>query len=192
MQTEEYNPLDYQNLAKSIGDALMSHGPYALPPEHSFAGEGVYALFYKGPLPWYQKYSTQDASIPIYVGQASVGGRKGDVSSKPAKALHRRLKEHAESIKSTNLLVGDFSCRYLILETIWIGLAEEFLIRRYQPVWNCCIDGFGNHNPGAGRALGEITWWDALHPGRKWAQKLVQTKTQQDALLKLEAFISAS
>jgi len=30
-------------------------------------------------------------------------------------------------------------------------------------VWNVVIDGFGNHDPGAGRYNGERTRWDTLH-----------------------------
>lgn len=190
VETEPFNPLAYDNLAKAVVSELMGRGPFALPPEHSFVGEGVYALFYKGDLPWYAKVSSQDASRPIYVGKASVPGvRKGDTSSKPSKALHKRLSEHAESIRcATNLDVDDFHCRYLVVDGVWISLAEEFLIRHYRPVWNCCLDGFGNHNPGAGRHMGEITWWDALHPGRPWAERLQQTKMQQDAIAMVQRF----
>ena len=43
---------------------------------------------------------------------------------------------------------------------------------RSVPVWNLCLDGFGNHDPGAGRRQGEASWWDTLHPGRRWASQL--------------------
>lgn len=49
---------------------------------------------------------------------------------------------------------------------------EAELIRKYRPVWNMIIDGFGNHNPGAGRYDQAKSEWDILHPGRDWANRL--------------------
>ena len=33
-------------------------------------------------------------------------------------------------------------------------------------LWNSLVDGFGNHDPGAGRYKGLRPRWDVLHPGR--------------------------
>jgi hypothetical protein len=48
---------------------------------------------------------------------------------------------------------------------------EAELIRRYAPLWNSTIDGFGNHDPGAGRREQAKSEWDVLHPGRPWVEK---------------------
>ena len=53
-----------------------------------------------------------------------------------------------------------------------IGTVEASLIRLYMPIWNCCIDGFGNHDPGSGRYNQAMSDWDILHPGRPWAKRL--------------------
>ena len=53
-----------------------------------------------------------------------------------------------------------------------IGTVEAALIRQYTPIWNSCIDGFGNHDPGSGRYDQAKSDWDILHPGRPWADKL--------------------
>jgi len=74
-----------------------------------------------------------------------------------------------------NLQTEDFNCRFTILthiETDLIGPVEAELIRRYQPLWNCVIDGFGNHDPGSGRYNQAPSEWDVLHPGRPWAERL--------------------
>ena len=50
-------------------------------------------------------------------------------------------------------------------------MGETLLIERFKPVWNQVLDGFGNHDPGAGRYNGLRPLWDVLHPGRSWADK---------------------
>jgi hypothetical protein len=49
---------------------------------------------------------------------------------------------------------------------------EAELIRRYKPIWNTVIDGFGNHDPGSGRYNQAKSAWDVLHPGRAWVGRL--------------------
>ena len=55
------------------------------------------------------------------------------------------------------------------------------LIERFKPVWNCLLEGFGNHDPGRGRKDGMMPSWDWFHPGRAWAANLApfpKTKEQ--------------
>ena len=59
--------------------------------------------------------------------------------------------------------------RYLLVGGIEI--AERRLIQQFKPVWNVCLDGFGNHDPGKGRYGGQRPGWDEVHPGRAWAAK---------------------
>jgi hypothetical protein len=79
-----------------------------------------------------------------------------------------------------------------VVTPLWITMAERFLIEHYRPLWNVLLDGFGNHDPGKGRAEGEISWWDALHPGRPWAARLHQTRTQAEAEERVRQFLAAS
>lgn len=80
------------------------------------------------------------------------------------------------------------------MDDIWIPLGENLLISKFEPVWNRLVDGFGNHDPGAGRYKGLNTKWDALHPGRSWARRLQPRPESQvdlettvrDYLLQLE------
>ncbi|MDR1580358.1 MAG: Eco29kI family restriction endonuclease [Synergistaceae bacterium] len=171
--------MDKQNLGESIADALLEVSAQPLPPT-PFIGAGVYALYYTGTFSAYEELSNVNKGgqfhYPIYVGKAvPAGARKGEVSLEieHGPALRKRLNEHAESIKAVhNLDLKDFFCRFLVVDDIWIPLAESILIERFKPVWNRVLDGFGNHDPGSGRHSGKMPLWDRLHPGREWATKL--------------------
>lgn len=96
-----------------------------------------------------------------------------DFEATTGRALTTRLSDHADSVRqASNLRIQDFKCRYLIVDDIWIPLAESMLIQRFQPLWNVAVDGFGNHDPGAGRHNQRTSPWDVLHPGRPWVEKL--------------------
>jgi hypothetical protein len=181
----EYNPLDYRNLTVNLIRELMARGPYPLPPATRVAGAGVYALFYTGDLPIYDRYQSPDASRPIYVGKAIPrGGRTGQHSGAAAigTPLYTRLTQHSRSIDAaTNLRLVDFQCRFLVVTPLWITMAERFLFEEFQPLWNVKLSGFGIHGPGSGRNEQEISWWDALHPGRAFAVRLRQTRSEKDA-----------
>ncbi|MCX6359843.1 MAG: Eco29kI family restriction endonuclease [Armatimonadetes bacterium] len=141
----------------------------------------------RGSFPSYERLAAQNRDdrfgAPIYIGKAiPAGARKGglglDVDA--GQVLQRRLSEHAESIRQAdNLKLEDFSCRFLVVEDIWIPLAESMLIERFRPMWNVMIDGFGNHDPGRGRRRQRRSQWDELHPGRPWARQLLEQMPEQ-------------
>lgn len=186
-----FNPLDKKQLAISVGEALLASDLHPLAPHKRFAGAGVYAIYYFGASAVYQslaKFSSESPqAVPIYVGKAiPSGGRKGveELNAGIGTSLHKRLAEHAESIRQTqNLQIEDFKCRYLIIDEIWIPLGESLLIRRFRPVWNVVIDGFGNHDPGSGRHKQQRSSWDILHPGRPWAERLESGPRNQRSLV---------
>jgi len=189
----EYNPLDYANLTRNCVEELMRQAPLNLPLDQRFEGAGVYALFFRGSSGIYAEFRSEELKRPIYVGKAvPKGGRKGASSPAGSRSLFRRLSEHTHSISlANNLHIEDFVVRYLVVTPLWITMAERFLIEHYKPVWNVCIEGFGNHAAGAGRYEGEVSWWDTLHPGRGWAQKLRQTRTTMAAEDMLGTFLSS-
>ena len=174
-----FNPLDKRNLGESVADAALNSEIYPLPPK-PFIGAGVYMLYYVGDLPLYRKLANANKNgrfeNPIYVGKAvPAGARKGgmglDVDH--GMALFKRLSEHSESVTAAeNLNLQDFRCRFLVVDDIWIPLAESLLIEKFAPVWNRVLDGFGNHDPGSGRHSGKMPYWDCVHPGREWAKRL--------------------
>lgn len=187
-----YNPLEKENLGKSVADSLLKQKPVPLGSVERFSGAGVYAIYYTGDFDTYSKLrdwntSMNDLNVPIYVGKAvPTGGRKGNIDpeiSAKGTALYSRLDEHRKSIEqTTNLQIADFWCRYLVVDDIWIPLGESLLIQRHRPIWNSLIDGFGNHDPGSGRYNGARPNWDTLHPGREWANKCAPSKLTEDQI----------
>jgi hypothetical protein len=190
MSEEIYNPLDKRRLGESVALALLKRPVIALPPS-PFAGAGIYALYYNGKFPAYGKIAEKNKNdqwaAPIYVGKAvPPGARKGGygLGEVAGEVLYRRLREHAETIEQAeNLALEDFKCRYLVVDDIWIPLGEALLISMFSPLWNRVIDGFGNHDPGAGRYNQQRSPWDVVHPGRSWAAKLKPNARSADEFL---------
>lgn len=189
-ERKPYDPLDYGNLTVNLVRELMDRKPENLPLPERFGGPGVYALFYDGGHEPYAALRSPDATHPIYVGKAvPPGARKGGTTPDgAAPVLHNRIREHASSLEAAvNLRAEDFKCRYLVVVPLWITMAERFLVEHYQPCWNVCIEGFGLHDPGKGRAQALRPWWDTLHPGRRWAERL-RPRSKDDAEERLRAF----
>jgi len=174
-----FNPLDRVELGRSVGRALLLSPCEALPPGR-FEGVGIYALYYQGDFEAYRPVALAGCEWPIYVGRAMpAGGRTGliGLGEPSGYRLYERLREHYRSVKAVgNLDEKDFRCRYLVVDDIWIPLAERLLIGHYRPLWNGVVDGFGIHAPGGtpggtvGRAGQQKSAWDTLHPGRPFAK----------------------
>ncbi|MBR0974322.1 Eco29kI family restriction endonuclease [Bradyrhizobium japonicum] len=195
---EQFNPLDKINLGKSVAEALLEAAPDSLGDIKQFDGAGIYAIYYNGGFPPYGAMAKRNAKgchWPIYIGKAiPSGGRKGAAVFSAISGRHvwGRLREHAESIRAaSNLDIEDFKCRYLIVDDIWIPLGETLLIAHFKPVWNLALDGFGNHDPGAGRYGGQRPVWDVLHPGRAWAAKCAtRSETPVELSTRIADFLS--
>lgn len=184
MPEQSYDPLSLPSLGEGVVRELVNRSLHRLPPEETFTGCGLYALYYEGDFEPYRPLAERtdpeegQYRVPIYVGKAvPAGTRKGrgflELEVSEDTSLYRRLREHARSIEEANNLdIDDFRCRYLVTAPIWIRLAESLMLGRYRPLWNSLIDGFGNHDPGSGRYNQECSRWDTLHPGRPWADKL--------------------
>jgi Eco29kI restriction endonuclease len=196
---DAYNPLDKLNLGKSVVEALLETAAGGLDEVSAFGGAGIYAIYYHGPFEPYLPIAGVDGSIgqtPIYVGKAvPSGSRKGAslTTSNTGKWLFNRIVEHRDSINAAqNLVVSDFTVRYLVVDDIWIPLGESLLISAFNPLWNQLIDGFGNHDPGAGRYNGLRPLWDVLHPGRHWADKCrARAETREELGRRIIDFFAA-
>jgi len=161
---------------------------------------GIYAIYYRGGFEAYklisdQNKDAQNPRVPIYVGKAvPAGARKGNALADPlqSRSLFNRMGEHAESIRAAgNLDIADFSCRYLIVDEIWIPLGESLMIAKFAPLWNSIVEGFGNHDPGSGRYQGLRPRWDAVHPGRSWALKCKErSESDADILRDAKTYLS--
>lgn len=106
-----YNPLDKNHLAESIVREFFKRPLHPLPPEQSFTGAGIYALYYKGPFPLYRDISASLKSylttakelrkqepIPIYIGKSDPpGSRKGAIEEESGEDAEAE----AEAVLST-------------------------------------------------------------------------------------------
>jgi hypothetical protein len=197
---KQFNPLDKVNLGKSVAEALLDRKSDSLGKIPQFDGAGIYVIYYSGKFAPYRlmaERNAKDSQWPVYIGKAiPSGGRKGAslFSEITGRYLYNRLKEHAESIEATKTLdVDDFQCRYLSIDDIWIPLGETLLIAKFKPLWNMSIEGFGNHDPGAGRYGGLRPLWDVLHPGRAWAEKCkMRPETAADLGKRAAEFLKAN
>jgi hypothetical protein len=184
----KYEPMANQTFRSNLLEGILKEAiaffeqtpVHDMPPQVSTPGLGVYGIYYTGKLELYEhlgRLNSKQCVIPIYVGKAvPAGWRKGRVASgDSSKSVIGRLREHAGSIRVTsNLDIRDFKSRFMILEGIeadLIAAVEAQLIRKYQPMWNTVVDGFGNHTPGEGRFDQARSEWDVLHPGRAWAAR---------------------
>src|ERR1035441_7467518 len=165
-----YNPLAKRNLGESVEKALLESTAQPLLIKKSFEGAGIYSIYYSGDFGPYNAISNRNQgknpTQPIYVGKAiASGGRKGiSLEENMGEALFKRLSQHAESIQQTeNLDLRHFTCRYLVVDDIWIPLGETLLITKFTPLWNLVVDGFGNHNPGSGRFGGMRPNWETIN-----------------------------
>jgi len=173
-----FNPLSTKNLGASVAEALLARAAVKLGEVPRFVGAGIYAIYYSGQFPAYMPIAKRNKGgkleVPIYVGKAiPAGARTGGVGeATTTRALASRLGQHAQSVRDvSNLDIEDFDCRFLVVDDIWIPLGESLLIAKFSPLWNVFLDGFGNHDPGAGRHAGLRPRWDVLHPGRAWAAR---------------------
>jgi hypothetical protein len=174
-----FNPLNTRNLGVAVAKALLEKRPRPLGSLPKFGGAGICAIYYKGNFPAYQPIAKENTDRtaprwPIYIGKAVPAGSGSRTFTQDATttntALWDRLGEHAESVEAaSNLDLAAFTCRFLIVQDLWIPLAEALLISHFAPIWNLLVTGFGNHDAGAGRYNGVRSRWDGVHPGRAWA-----------------------
>ena len=167
----------FQSVVNEAIEFFVETPLHRLPPPNQFLGPGVYGLYYVGAYELYAKIGELNRSTcvqPIYLGKAvPPGWRTARTGTSETFDLYQRLREHTRSIQQgANLNIDDFRCKFMILNGIESDLivpVEAELIRRFMPLWNTLVDGFGNHDPGAGRYNQARSEWDVLHPGRLWA-----------------------
>jgi hypothetical protein len=176
---DPYNPLDLTQLGESVERRLLELTPAPLTNVPKTIGPGVYAIYYAGDHELYEPISSRECAQPIYVGKAvPQGGRKGTVdASRETAALWERLLEHKYSLdEAKDLDPSDFFVRFLVAVEVFVPLTERVMIQQLKPVWNLIVDGFGNHDPGAGRRNQARPPWDELHPGRWWSHPYHMSK----------------
>jgi hypothetical protein len=184
--------LNIEQITSQVSAELMRQKPICFSDLSPFDGAGIYAILYKGRLKYYDFVAKSRGTIPIYVGKSVQCGRRKGIAKKISQPLFKRLCEHKRSIiQSANLDVADFAARYLVLDEPLIDLGETILIEKHRPIWNTCIDGFGNHNPGSGRLAGKRSAWDTIHPGRNWATGLAESKSVDEIKDRINTYRTA-
>lgn len=196
LELPAFNPLHPRPLGHSVERALLQQPCHPLPPEQSFLGAGVYAIYYSGDSPYYRPIALanrEGCHQPIYFGKAvPKGTRRGLFVEKPGTVLHGRLADHAGSIAQVeantapsdpaHLRLVDFKCRFLVVEPVWIPLIESLSIENFRPAWNGLLDGFGHHDQGVTRRDQKRSFWDTLHPGRPWAIAFMPNPLQPEMI----------
>ena len=134
-----------------------------------FYGSGVYILYYHDGIAAYEAITKTDC--PIYVGSAGPATPNSASPKLQGTKLYDRMMEHLKKSlrQSRNLTADEFFCRYLVVQSGLEKAAEDFLIRRYSPVWNKeskVCSGIGKHGD---KARQELSDWDVMHGDRDWA-----------------------
>ncbi|MGX1614790.1 Eco29kI family restriction endonuclease [Micromonospora chalcea] len=182
-----FNPLDPDEIGRSLREKIDSQEVKSFPlPE--FRGAGLYALYWAGNFPLYERL--KNTHVPLYVGKAEAGSsRYGYAPDYEESKLWDRILKHSKSIQEVegssdaNIRLSDFRVRYLPLDDAWIVLGERALLRQYRPVlWNSFLDGFGSNPPGAARKNARSSW-DTIHPGRARAGQLPHRQYTRDEML---------
>ncbi|EJC63250.1 hypothetical protein QWA_06565 [Alcaligenes faecalis subsp. faecalis NCIB 8687] len=159
---------------------------YPLEQLPMFEGVGVYAIYVRPDADTIYRDVLHE-EYPIYVGKAVPSGSRQGRSTTSNRQLRSRLMEHRRSIEQGGMPASAFYCRFMIMQGLGedlIPAMESTLIRRYHPIWNSYIDGFGIHTPGAGRFNQQPSEWDTLHPGRPWLDKLTGAPRDKALILK--------
>lgn len=189
-----YTSPDFAEIIKDTIRFFNGTPVHRLPPPVKFHGTGVYAIYCIAKSGIYSKYNKVNRTsfqMPIYVGKAVPSGwRQARVIQRigsESYEIHSRLREHWRSIdQGAELNEDDFYCRFMILEgkeSDLISTVEAALIRKYRPLWNTVVDGFGNHDPGRGRYNQAKSDWDVCHPGRKWADRCEGIPSDRQVIL---------
>lgn len=181
----------FQSVVNEAVRFLESTPVHPLPPEKTFIGSGVYAIYYVGTNEPYRRLACLNQKTlryPIYVGKAvPPGWRTGRIKLSTSADLSNRIRKHARSIAATSdLNVKDFRCRFLILTEVEGDLVvpvEAELIRRFTPLWNSVVGGFGLNDPGSTRYTQLLSGWDTLHGGRSWTKKWQGKSSPKDEIL---------
>jgi hypothetical protein len=167
-----FDPASFEVTAHLIAMTLLAQKLTNLDETPNEYGSGVYALYYIGSLPYYRPI--RKTNFPIYVGSAKPQTTYASRAQDQGEALAGRLADHLKSIRAVeryrygNLSVKDFRFRYLCVRSGWELAAEQYLIHRFQPVWNIICSGIGKHGDESKTRQNNRSIWDTIHRGRPW------------------------
>jgi hypothetical protein len=162
-----YDPMGTENITSAICRELERQPLVSLDPSiQRFDGSGLYAIYYRGATN--DLYAPLAArKIPIYVGQALSHNSATGAATGGRSPLWKRIQDHSQSIGgASNLLLGDFGVRLMLLPDVHSDLGENGLRVFYRPLWNGVLNGFGSHEQGSSTRQSSRSRWDTVHMGR--------------------------
>lgn len=176
-----FDPTNPDTAGRMVSLALIAQDRVPLQRIARTYGSGVYAIYYRGPHPAYQKLSGSET--PIYVGKADPQQTDARTARDQGPQLYGRLADHRRMIKTVGdyalqhglpspLQVEDFECRRLVCATNAQLVAERHLISIFKPIWNKEVGicwGISKHGDSAATRKNRRSPWDVTHPGREWA-----------------------
>ncbi|MDD7968519.1 Eco29kI family restriction endonuclease [Actinomycetospora lemnae] len=182
-----FDPNDPTTAARVIALTMVCQSRVRLDEVTPFYGSGVYVLYYNGPFEPYARISRSEQ--PIYAGKAEPTDPNAARATSQGPTLHRRLDEHARSIRaaSSTLSIQDFECRYLVTRSGYQKAAEAELISFFKPIWNKeyrVCHGVGKHGDASDTRKNKRSPWDTLHPGRLWAEKTEEDQKPREEILR--------
>jgi len=176
-----FDPGNPKLVGKFVALALLAQTRRQLSSITNFYGSGVYSIYYKGNFEPYKPISGNEH--PIYVGKVDPLDAMAKTPTEQGKKLTDRLNEHRKNIEkaqndnAATLVLADFECRFLVVQSGLQTAAENYLINLYKPIWNSetgiCY-GLGKHGDDATTRANQRSPWDTMHPGRIWAAKSVK------------------
>lgn len=205
MPRASFDPSDPKVVGRMVALALLAQVRVPLNSIQPSYGSGVYAIYYEGDHPLYERISGTET--PIYVGKADPSTGDASTAREQGPRLTGRLIEHAGTIQTaaeygkTSLPPGchpiraeDFTCRRLVCATNAQLVAEKHLIQMFWPLWNSetkACWGMSKHGDAAKTRANRRSPWDVVHPGRLWALDTVlvdslsldEIRTRVDELL---------
>jgi len=202
---DTFDPSKPSIAGRLVGLALVAQPLIPMSRLDKMYGSGVYAIYYFGPHPAYQKISGTET--PIYVGKADPKSSEAKTAREQGPQLYGRLKDHQKAIRTVEqyaiehqhqdaLHIDDFQYRRLVVATNAQLTAERSLISLFEPIWNedtkICW-GISKHGDKDTTRANDRSPWDVLHPGRKWAisDRLKDKKSKEQICEDIDTHLSA-
>ena len=183
-----FDPGNPRTIGFFVALALAAQPRRPLKAVEEFFGSGVYAIYYNGDYQLYSPLSKTES--PIYVGQAAPGSKNARTPTEQGLRLAARLNEHRKNIeRADSLLIDDFECRVLVVQSGWETGAENYLIQLFNPIWNRevkLVYGLGKHGDNADTRGNKRSPWDTFHSGqvgrlhKLWTTQRRQIKSRRN------------
>ncbi|MFJ3047280.1 Eco29kI family restriction endonuclease [Herbaspirillum chlorophenolicum] len=184
-----FDPTSPKTAARIVAIVLASQPLKPLSALTEFYGSGVYAIYYRGKFDAYKPLA--EADHPIYVGKADPKDKMATTPVEQGTTLWERLKEHRNVIKkikdSDTVVLDDFYCRFLVVQTGFQLAAEAALIEYFKPIWNKetnVCHGIAMHGDDPGTRKNKRAPWHTLHPGVPWAWKPITVEFDGEKITK--------